>query len=290
MATITAAVPYSGGRNLFEDPRLTATTMSTNGGTVEDTRPSSGGPDGGSFFRRFYVVANTSSPVSMAMSGTGTSGIPFQAGDTLTMSAYIRKEANAGIAPAFRFDTTWYDVSGASLGAGSTPNLAPTTSWVRFAQSVVAPANTRFVQVRLIWTGAHAQHTGQAFDLAMAQAELGSLTEFTDNRTVNPLAILDYGFERGSRDVILEPLGSRYPTVFLRESQSRSGTLTMLVGSATAANDADALLSSVNRFHFQEPAASQDFHFIRAGRTSVAKVEGVNYWTVGVEFREVEPT
>ncbi|MEU4361197.1 hypothetical protein [Promicromonospora sp. NPDC023987] len=106
---------------------------------------------------------------------------------------------------------------------------------------------------------------------------------------MQPLLILNYGFTRGSRNVVLEPLGSGFPTVFLRGAQSRSGTLTMLFESAAAANEADAVFSSTARFHFQEPEAGQDFHFIKSGNLAVTKVEGVNYWTVAVEFREVEP-
>lgn len=107
---------------------------------------------------------------------------------------------------------------------------------------------------------------------------------------ITPLLVLDYGFTRASRDVLLEPLGSEYPTVFMRPAQSKSGTLTLLIAGAAAANAAEATLGSVNRFHFEEPAAAQDFHFVKSGAITVTKVEGVDYWTVSVEFREVEPT
>jgi hypothetical protein len=106
---------------------------------------------------------------------------------------------------------------------------------------------------------------------------------------ITPLLVLEYGFTRASRDVILEPLGSKYPTVFLRESQSKAGTLTLLFAGNAAATSAEETLGSVNRFHFEEPAAGQDFHFVKAGAITVTKIEGVDYWTVAVEFREVEP-
>lgn len=177
----TATVQLPDSANLFADPRLSATTMSTNGGTVTDTRPTTGGPDDGTFFRRVYTVANTTSPVSMAMSGTGTSGMPFQAGNTLTLSAYIRKGLASGTAPVFRFDLTWYNVSGTSLGIVTSATTAPTTSWARASASFVAPASTAFVQVRLVWSGVHTDYAnpGQFFDLAMSQAQIGALTDWS---------------------------------------------------------------------------------------------------------------
>lgn len=128
-------------------------------------------------------------------------------------------------------------------------------------------------------------------------ATISTSTGSEDVVVTEPLTVLNYGFTRGPRNVILEPLGSGisadapvYPTVFLRPAQSRAGTLSLLFASGAAAETAQATLSSGNRHHFEAPEAGQDFHFIVAGQITVTKVEGVDYWTVDVQFREVVPT
>jgi hypothetical protein len=103
-----------------------------------------------------------------------------------------------------------------------------------------------------------------------------------------PVAVLDYGYQRGSRNVVLEPLGASHPTVFLRPAQTRSGTLRLLFSSVAAAEEAQEALASANRHHFDAPEADQEFDFIVSGNITVAKVEGVDYWTLDVDFREVE--
>lgn len=106
---------------------------------------------------------------------------------------------------------------------------------------------------------------------------------------IEPDLVLDYGYARGSRNVVLEPLGSGYPTVFQRTAQSKAGTLRLLFHGAAPARTAGDAFSSINRFHFQAPEVGEDWHFIVTGAVNVKKVEGVSYWTVDVEFREVEP-
>lgn len=285
MATIKALIPLSGGRNKLTDPRLTATTMSLQGATVVDTRPATGGPDGGSFFRRTMTTANTSSPMIMSLAGAGLAGIPVTAGQSYAGSWYAAKSAGG---PQDRASVNWYDAAGVIISTTTGTNMSSGTSWARHTEIFVAPALAAFARLNLAWSGTAL--VGQTLDFAMAQFEAGSTAStWTDNQTVNPLLILDYGFSRESRNIVLDLLGSKYPAVFLREAQSRSGTLTMLFSSAAASNDADAIFQSVNRFHFQESAAAQDFHFIRSGPVAVVKLEAANIWTVAVGFREVAP-
>lgn len=285
MATIKALLPLSGGRNKLADPRLLTSTMTTNGGTHTDTRPTTGGPDDGSYFRRQVDVPNTTSPMSMSLSLSGTSGIPVTPGVPVFSSWYARKAPGGG--PVTQMNMAWYTAAGASISTTSGTGNSVTSAWTRFTQTHTPPATAAFAQPRLVYSGIAL--AGQLLDLAMAQVELGSVTTFTDNQTVNPLLILAYGFSRESRNIVLDLMGSTYPAVFLREAQSRSGTLTMLFDSASASNDADAIFQSVNRFHFQELAAAQDFHFIRSGPVTAVKLEARNMWTVAVGFREVAP-
>ena len=104
-----------------------------------------------------------------------------------------------------------------------------------------------------------------------------------------PVLILNYGYENASRNAIIDLLASEYPAVFLRPAASKSGTLSMLFSSGVDARAAAAILNAPNRFHFEEPAAGEEFDFVRAGAVSTTKVEGIDYWITNVDFREVEP-
>lgn len=285
MATIKALIPLSGGRNKLSDPRLDTLNLHPRGATVVDTHPTSGAPDGGRYFRRTMTTANTSSPMNATLNGSGTAGAPVTPGSPITPSIWARKTAGG---PALRFDINWYTAAGAFVSSSAGTGNSIGSAWQRVQQAFTPPATAAFGQLAISWSGTAL--VAQTLDLAMVQLEYGSsASPWTDNQTVNPLLVLNYGFSRESRNVVLDLMGSEYPAVFLRKAQSRSGTLTMLFGSATAANDADGIFQSVNRFHFQEPAGAQDFHFVRSGPVEVVKTEGVNSWTVAVGFREVAP-
>lgn len=284
MATIRTALPMAGGRNLIADPRLDSFTLNPRGATVNDTHPV-GAPDGGSFFRRDMVTSNTSSPMNGPMSGSGTAGIPVVAGQDIVSSCYVRKTSGG---PSFRLDVNWYNASGALVANPPGTNHSPNASWNRFSQTFTAPALSAFFQPWLTWSGTGA--VNQTLDLAMAQVELGTVpSDWTDNRTLSPLAVLNYATRRASRNVTLDLLGSKYPTVFLREAQSKSGTLSLLFRGDVAAREAEDYLGSPNRFTFSEPSVGEEWDFIVSGAVTRTRVTGTSMWIVDAEVREVEP-
>lgn len=283
MATITALAPIANGRNLLPDPRLTATAMSLNGATVVDTRPSSGSPDGGSFFRRTMTTANTTSPMSMPTAGTGTSGIPVSAGLQYTGSWDAAKSPTGG--PTTRMNVQWYNAAGVLLSTTTGAGQSVTT-WGRVTQTVTAPANAAFATPLLQWSGTAL--VAQVLDFAQAQFEPGAVaSDFTDNQTIHPLLVLNYGYARGSQNVVHEVLAGNYPAVSLRPAQSKSGTLSLLFGDRASARGAEDTLTDVNRFHFTEPTVGEDFHFIASGPVNVRNEPGTTVWIVDVVYREV---
>ncbi|WP_036963675.1 hypothetical protein [Promicromonospora kroppenstedtii] len=116
---------------------------------------------------------------------------------------------------------------------------------------------------------------------------MATITTAADSTVITPLLVLDYAYARGSRNVVLEPLGSSDPTVFLRAAQSRAGTLSLLFGSAFAAREAVDLLSAADRFTFAEPAVGEEWDFVVTGDIRNAKQQGVEFWVVNAEVREV---
>lgn len=141
-------------QNLAPDPDLSSLSMTLNGATVDDSYPQSGGPsgpDGGPYFRRVIISPNTTSPMVMALSGTGLSGMPVDPGDVFSVGFWARKTPGG---PAPRLDWTWYNAGGGVISnhSGAAPSVG--TDWERvLQQNIVAPALAEFVQWRLVWTG-----------------------------------------------------------------------------------------------------------------------------------------
>lgn len=163
--------------NLLPDPRLTATTLSLEGSTSVDTRPSSGSPDGDSFFRREILVANTTSPMFMLLADTGTAGIPVIVGEQYTGSWYARKNPVGG--PTTRMSVQWYDSGGVFLSTTTGTGSSLTSTWGRFTDTFTAPASAAYAAPRIAWVGTAL--VGQILDFAQAQFEHGSTaTDYFD--------------------------------------------------------------------------------------------------------------
>lgn len=156
--------------NLLPVPRLGGLTMSLQGSTSVDTYPETGSPDGGSYFSRYVVVANATSPMSMSMTGTGTDATPINSNETYTISWYAQKIVGGG--PSVRAAYTWYDPAGAVISSVTGTNNSAGATWARFTETITAPATAAFVQVRLAWSGAAV--VGQTLNLAQAMLNLGS--------------------------------------------------------------------------------------------------------------------
>lgn len=287
MAIITSALPLPGGRNLLTDPRLDTLTLNPRGALVDDTHPL-GAPDGGSFFRRYMVTANTSSPQNGSVTPSGTAGVPVSPGQDITASIYRRRDP-AGGGPSYRFDVAWFDAAGVTVAPtsnGATPAVG--SAWARQVETFTGPAGVAFCSLGLTWTGI--AQVNQTLDLAMAQFEYGSAASaWTDNKTLLPLLVLNYAVRRGSRNVVQERLASKYPTVFLREAQSKAGTLSLLFGDDASSREAEEFLSSANRFHFAEPTVGEAWDFVVTGDVTRTRQTGTSYWIVDAVVREVEP-
>lgn len=133
------------------DYRLDGRTMTLNGATVVDTFPSTGAPDGGSYFSRHIVAANTTSPMVMDVTDSGTAAIPAAAGATYTGSWWARKMPGGG--PATRMNMRWFDAAGATISTVNGTNMSALTDWSRHSETFVAPALTAFMMPILAWSG-----------------------------------------------------------------------------------------------------------------------------------------
>jgi hypothetical protein len=227
--TVDAEAGAAGGGNLHPNYRLEGLTMTLNGATVSDNHLSSGGPDGGSYFQRDVQVPNTTSPMTMATTPTGTGAIPVTAGQNYTVSWWAEKNIPGG--PQVRTNVQWFTAAGASISTISGTNMGAATSWSRHSQTFLAPPTAAFMMPSLAWSGTAL--AGQSLRLAQiwvnqglvatAPAEVevvgnlcvfpvitlfGLLTapitvfygpnEFTYNETVTDIVTVDTRWGRGS--------------------------------------------------------------------------------------------
>lgn len=156
--------------NLVPNPRLGGETMSLQGSTSVDTYPATGSPDGGSYFSRYIVAANTTSPMGMFLVETGTAGIPIEQDEPYTFSWYARKAPGGG--PSTRVDYTWYDSAGVQISTHNGSGFSAGANWSRLTQTFTAPTGASFLTLRVVWTGIAV--AGQTLDFAQAMLNLGS--------------------------------------------------------------------------------------------------------------------
>lgn len=159
--TVDVDAGGSGG-NMHPNYRLEGLTMTTNGGTFNDSHLSAGGPDGGSFFSRSTVVANTTSPMTMDTTPSGTGAIPVVAGQSYTLSWWAEKSVGGG--PQTRVNMRWFDAGGATLSTTNGTNMNAGLTWSRFSDTFVAPVSAAFAMPILAWSGTAL--VGQVLDLA----------------------------------------------------------------------------------------------------------------------------
>src|SRR3546814_5796067 len=117
--------------------RLEGLTMTLQGGTFTDTELSAGGPDGGSYFNRNTVAANTSSLMTMATTPTGTGAIAVVAGQDYTVSWWAQKSVVGG--PQTRANMQWFDGAGVSISTVNGTNATAATTSGRHSQVFTAP-------------------------------------------------------------------------------------------------------------------------------------------------------
>jgi hypothetical protein len=152
-----------------EDYRLDGRTMTLNGATVNDSFPASGAPDGGSYFSREIVVANTTSPMTMDVTDSGLNAIPATAATNYTVSWWAQKSVVGG--PQTRVNLRFFDAAGATLSTTTGTNQMPATTWGRHSETFLSPANTAFIMPILAWSGTAL--AGQVLDFAQVWVNEG---------------------------------------------------------------------------------------------------------------------
>jgi hypothetical protein len=167
--TVDAEAGAAGGGNIHPNYRLEGLTMTLNGGTFNDFHSSGGGPDGGSYFSRNVLTANTTSPMTMDTTPSGTGAIPVVAGQSYTASWWAEKSTAGG--PQTRVNMAWYDAGGGLLSTTAGTNMSAATEWGRHSQTFVAPALAAFLKPILAWSGIAL--VGQALNFAQIWVNQG---------------------------------------------------------------------------------------------------------------------
>lgn len=160
--------------------RLTGRTMTLNGATVIDQFFTAGAPDGGSYFTRFFSVANTSSPMTMDVTDSGLLAVPATPAATYTLSWWAQKSVVGG--PQTRTNMAWYNAAGALISTTTGTNMSAATAWGRHSQVFVAPALTAFMKPIMAWSGTAL--VGQSLDLAQVWLNTGGVATAPDTMEV----------------------------------------------------------------------------------------------------------
>lgn len=151
------------------DYRLEGRTMSLNGATVNDNFFTEGAPDGGSYFSRQIIAANTTSPMAMDVTPSGLLAIPATPAASYMVSWWAQKSVVGG--PTTRTNMAWYNAAGTIISTTSGTNMSAATAWGRHSQLFVAPALTAFMKPIVAWSGTAL--VGQVLDFAQVWVNTG---------------------------------------------------------------------------------------------------------------------
>jgi hypothetical protein len=110
-----------------------------------------------------------------------------------------------------------------------------------------------------------------------------------NSTTITPKLVLGWETSQDTSNVIHEILGKTSPDVTLRGAKMRTGTLTTLWETATAADTCRTLHSNAGVFTLASTEVSQaSMHYVVAGVvTTTLDTESVSVWTVSIDFQEV---
>lgn len=323
MATIKAHGPVAGieaTRNLVLDPRATSAARWTGtfgtGGIGNETMVTGAAdgptlPDGTkatTYARYTWTTGNSGGSPAAGYSaidpnppGGFLAGLPFGA------AIYVRPS----VAVPTAFPYVSQQVGGAD---GANVNLAagalPANTWTRLGGTSTFSVDCETINSHGVALSSFNMPTGGTLDVvaSLVTPDTSTLVPYFDGASVGahwlgtpnasiseldpviePALVLNYATRRASRNVVLEPLGSKYPTVFLREAQSKAGTLSLLFQGDAPSREAEEFLSSASRFTFSEPTVGETWDFVVTGAVTRTHQTATSYWIVDAEVREVEP-
>lgn len=136
-------------RNLVTNPRLIGRTFGVAGGTGTQSDVLTGGPLGFGYRRLVMSATTTTSPITIAATGSGTAHTPVIEGRTYTFSAYAQM-IGGSTSPATNsgISVNWFDAAGAGLSSDSTYQGALVNGvWTRHSKTLVAPAGAAYAQI-----------------------------------------------------------------------------------------------------------------------------------------------
>lgn len=133
--------------NLVTNPRAVGRAFGLAGSTGTQSDVSTGGPLGFGYRRLVLTTTNTTSPITLAPTNTGTSATPVVAGTTYVFMAFARMVGgptalNAGIS------VTWYTAAGATLTSDTAYQGGLVDGeWTLHTKVLTAPPTAAFASV-----------------------------------------------------------------------------------------------------------------------------------------------
>lgn len=140
-------------QNLLPDPHLRTVAFVPGNGAATVTYPTTLGPSSNGYMRVAWTTANTTSPQTIALVGSGLAQlIPATPGEVFRHSAFFRRSGwDAGETQVL--SVNWHNSVGAFLSLSSGPGVAVGADWTRTDAQFTAPPGAAYVRPTLIMSG-----------------------------------------------------------------------------------------------------------------------------------------
>ena len=139
--------------NLVPDPHLRTVAFTPSNGAATVTHPTALGPSGNGYMRVLWTAANTTSPQTITLTGSGLDElIPATPGDRFRHSSSMRR-GGGDLSEAQVLSVNWHSSSGAFLSSSFGASRYVGLGWERWSDEFIAPADTAFVRPLLVMSG-----------------------------------------------------------------------------------------------------------------------------------------
>ena len=155
---------------LLPDPHLRTVPFVPSSGAATVTQGDTFGPNGHGYLRVKWTTANTTSPQTIPLVGSGLAQmIPAAPGDVFMHSAFFRRFAwDAGETQVL--SVNWHDASGAFMSSHTGPSEVMTSDWTRASAPFTAPAGVAYARPTLIMSGIYEANDDVDFGDALFEA------------------------------------------------------------------------------------------------------------------------
>ena len=134
-----------------------------------------GGPVGMGWWQFVSSGPDSGSPFLTDYSAGGTGALPVIAGETYTVSAYVRQDSADDGTPFMRIGGNWYDGAGTPVSSTASDILSTVEGeFVRISRVITAPAGIAFFKPVVAFSGSDVRPAGTVYYVVGVMLERGA--------------------------------------------------------------------------------------------------------------------